>query len=242
VASNSSGLKVIEVQSWQIAVEDNNYAGDSQGAAFAPDGRLYTVAFDGKLRQYGPAPDFKKEREVETKGGKLPSSVAVDPLGQLVAVGFNNSTGVDVYDAATLNFRFTADIKPFHGIYFAVTWSSNGESLVAAGKGLTVQAEGDRPKFPLVTFGRDGEQTDAIPLSDNTIYYLQPCGDAVAVTAADPAFGLVDGDGKVSLWETGVAPEMRRFHHRAGRQAGPIGTGTRRRGSSSFRYRAGDGH
>src|ERR1700683_3202626 len=100
------GLKVIEVENWRIMVEDNNYAGDGYGAAFAPDGRLYSVAYDGKVRQYGPGPTFKKEREVATKGGKEPSSVAVDPRGQLVAVVFSDSTGIDVYDAGTLSFRF----------------------------------------------------------------------------------------------------------------------------------------
>ena len=97
-SSTNVGLKVIDAQSWRIAVEDKNYAGDSYGAAFAPDGRLYTVAYDGKLRRYGPGPDFKKEREVATKGGKEPYSVAVDPRGQLVAVGFSDKQAVDVYE------------------------------------------------------------------------------------------------------------------------------------------------
>jgi hypothetical protein len=44
------GLKVIDAQSWRIAAEDSAYAGDSYGAAFAPDGSLYTIADDGKLR------------------------------------------------------------------------------------------------------------------------------------------------------------------------------------------------
>ena len=39
---------------------------------------------------------------------------------------------------------------------------------------------------------------------------LQPCGDAIAVAAADPAFGLVDGNGQIGLWKTGVAPDMAR--------------------------------
>ena len=98
------GLKVIDAQTWRIAAEDKDYAGHSYGAAFGPDGRLYTVAFDGKLRQYGPGPAFTKEREVAPKGGQEPTSVAVDPTGQLVAVGFSDSTSVDVYDAATLRW------------------------------------------------------------------------------------------------------------------------------------------
>ena len=70
---------------------DQAYGDDSYGAAFGPDGRLYTVAYDGKLRQYGPGPAFKNERESQ-RAARRPYSVAVDPRGQLLAVGFADST------------------------------------------------------------------------------------------------------------------------------------------------------
>ena len=63
LAANSHadvGIKVIDAQTWKIAFEDKDYKGDSYGGVFAADGRLYTVAFDGKLRRYGPGPEFKK--------------------------------------------------------------------------------------------------------------------------------------------------------------------------------------
>jgi len=82
---------VIDTQTWRIAAEDKAYAGNSYGVAFAPDGRLYTVAYDHKLRQYGPGPGFKKDREVSTKGDDRPFSIAVDPLGKLIAVGFRSN-------------------------------------------------------------------------------------------------------------------------------------------------------
>ena len=44
------------------------YAAGSYGVAFAPDGRLYTVADDNLLRRYGPGPEFKKEQEIKTTG------------------------------------------------------------------------------------------------------------------------------------------------------------------------------
>ena len=62
------GLKVIDAHTWRIVAEDRAYGGDSYRAAFAPDGRLYTVASDGKLRQYGTGPAFQKERQVATRG------------------------------------------------------------------------------------------------------------------------------------------------------------------------------
>jgi WD40 repeat protein len=190
-------------------VEDKNYTGGSYGAAFAPDGHLYTVAFDGKLRRYGPPPHFKKEREMATKASKEPFSVTVDPDGKLVAVGFNNTQGVEIYSASTLAYRFGGDIKGFdNGDLSKVAWSGDGARLVAGGTFESLNQ--GAWKRPLVTFGRDGKRRGALlPLSDNTIENLKPCGDAMAVAAADPAFGLVDGRGQISLWKTGVAPDLR---------------------------------
>jgi len=201
------GLRVIDTQTWRIAVADKDYAGDSEGAAFAADGRLYTLAYGGKLTRYGPGPDFRKEQEVATKGGKLPFTVAIDPRGQLVAVGFWDTQAVDVYDAATLSFRFSADTKGVNGNLFSVVWSSDGARLIAGGMYKVHQGTW---KHPLVAFDRDGKRLgDPLALSDNTIVNLQPCGHAIAVAAYDPAFGLVGDNGQVIQWKTSVAPDMR---------------------------------
>jgi WD40 repeat protein len=201
-----TGLAVIDVQSWRIAVQDKNYADTSYGVAFAPDGRLYTVSFDGKLRQYGPAPDFKKEREVLTKGGKLPISVAVDPRSQLIAVGFYDTQGVDVYSAEALSFRFAADTKG--GNLFAVAWSDDGAHLFAGGA-YAAQFRGAL-KRPVIIFDREGRRLgDPLPLSDNTIRDLKPCKDAIVASTGDPGFALLDANGLIKLWKTGVAPDMR---------------------------------
>jgi hypothetical protein len=62
--SGGQGLRVIDATSWREAAADRGYGGDSYGAKFA----LCTVARDGKLRRYGPAPAFKLEATVETQG------------------------------------------------------------------------------------------------------------------------------------------------------------------------------
>jgi TPR repeat protein len=208
---NGFGLHVIDAQSWSIIASDQAYAGDSHhsSVAFAPDGSLYTVAFDGKLRQYGPAPKFDKLREVATKGGRRPYSVAVDPRGQQLGVGFEDSLKVDFYDAGTLNFLFAAEPKPAgRGDLGSVAWSDDGTRLFAAGRYQI--AENGIWKTPLLTFGRDGRRIGGtLPLGTDSIHGLQRCQDAIAVAGDDPAFGLVDKNGALQLWKTGVAPDMR---------------------------------
>jgi WD40 repeat protein len=197
------GLKVIDAQNWRIVAEDKSYGGASYGAAFAPDGRLYTVADDNMLRRYGPGPQFKKEKEVKANGD--PESVAVDPRGELIAVGIYETPKVDFYQASTLEFRFTADVKAVAGGDMdRATWSSDGARLFAGG---TYPITG---KSELATFDRGGKRVGSgLQLSDNTIRDLQLCGDSIAVAAGDPAFGLIDGNGEVTLWKTGVAPDLR---------------------------------
>jgi WD40 repeat protein len=208
-SSKGAGLKVIETGSWRIAAEDKNYADDSYGAAFAPDGRLYTVAYDGKIRLYGPGPNFRKEREVTTQDSTQPYSVAVDPRGELIAVGFSNSRAVNVYDASTLQFRFSADTKEFNnGNLSKVAWSGDGNHLVAGGS-YESKFE-DSWKSPLVIFDREGKRVgDPVPVSSDAILNLQPCSAAIAVAAADPGFALVNSNARVDLWRSGVAPDLR---------------------------------
>jgi WD40 repeat protein len=204
-SSKGVGLKVIDAQTWRIAVEDTAYGDTSYGAAFAPDGRLYTVADDNKLRVYGPGPAFKKEREIKTNGD--PQSVAVDPRGQLLAVGFYDTSTVNLYDAATLAFRAVADAKGIDGDISSVVWSRDGTRLFAGGR-YSAQFNGKR-KNPLVTFDRAGQRVgDPLPLADNTIQNLQACGGGVAVAAGGPSFGLVGQNTDVTLWKASVAPDM----------------------------------
>jgi WD domain, G-beta repeat len=209
VSSKNVGLKVIDTENWRVAAEDKDYANDSYGAAFAPHGRLYTVAYDGKIRRYGSGPNFAKEREITPQGSKQPYSIAVDPRGELIAVGFSDSRTVDVYDASTLQFRFTADTKEFdNGNLSKVVWSSDGARLVAGGS-YESQFQGAW-KSPIVIFDREGKRVgDPVRLSDDAILNLQPCVGAIAVAAGDPGFGLVQNDRQVELWRNGVAPDLR---------------------------------
>ena len=61
----ANGLRVFDREKdWSEAFRDASYGDDSYGAAFAPDGRLATTSFDGKIRLYAYDPDMR----VQTKG------------------------------------------------------------------------------------------------------------------------------------------------------------------------------
>jgi WD40 repeat protein len=104
----TEGVRVLDVETGTELMADRDYKDDSYGIAFGPDGALYAVGFDGFVRRYGL--DLKRTAKVETPGGKQPYSVAVHPQGERIAVGYNDTTAVDILDAKTLQRVVAADV------------------------------------------------------------------------------------------------------------------------------------
>jgi WD40 repeat protein len=190
---------------WRLIAEDKDYGGKaSYGAAFDDKGTLFTVGYDGKLRRYAPSYS-SPPISVVTRGGKEPFSVAVHPLGDRIAVAFKDSIAVEVYDAASLNWRFAADTKGVNnGNLTSVAWSADGERLYAGGTY-------GRGQKVIRAWDRAGQGTlQDIKGSVTTIMHLLPCRDDIAVGAADPAFGLIGPDGNRRFWREAVQADMRR--------------------------------
>src|SRR5262249_33913020 len=89
------GLHRIDTQTLKVIASDTKYGDDSYGAAFARDGRLFTVSYDGFLRAYSSG-DFRLTTKVAAHGGPRPYSISVNPVNQQVAVGYRNTTTVEI--------------------------------------------------------------------------------------------------------------------------------------------------
>jgi WD40 repeat protein len=197
------GMRLWETAGWRLLAEDKDYGGkDSYGAAFDGANRLYTVAYDGQIRRYGP--DGHLEAKSDTLGGKQPDSVAVHPQGAKLAIGFSDTTAVEVYDARTLKQLYAADTSGIGGDDLgAVAWATDGARLCAGGTTF-------KTPEPIVIWQDEGQgKRSQVPLSRGTIMQLLPCGDGVAAGAADPAFGLIAADGAKRVWQEGVIADMR---------------------------------
>jgi WD40 repeat protein len=210
-----NGLKVWErmgagASNWRLAAEDEDYGGkDFYGATFDRNGILYTVAFDGKLRRY-PAGYVGKPLAMPVRGGKRPFSVAVNPAADRVAVAYDDSVEVDVYDASTLAWRFAAYTKDVdNGMLAHVAWSADGSRLYA---GNQYTRGGMRP----IRFWSNGGEGPAreLPGPRNAIVDLAPCGDGIVLGAADPSFGLLAADGSRRLWQENVQADLRDLYER----------------------------
>jgi WD40 repeat protein len=203
------GLRVWETSRWSLVGEDKDYSGDSLGALFDTTNGLYTVAFDGFLRRYGA--DFRLEAKSETLGGKKPLSVAMHPRGDQVAVGFNDSTKVEIYDSKNLKRFFAADTEGVNtGNLGSVAWSADGTRLFAGGLYRDEQDENVQHNELVRIWDREGHgRGHDVALAKNTIMDLLPCGGAIAVATAEPSFGLISATGEKLSWTYGGKPDMR---------------------------------
>ena len=202
------GLRVIDTERMSEVAADRDYGGNSDGAAFAPDGRLFTVAYDGYLRAYDAA--FRLVRKIKTRGGPQPFGVAIDPAGERVAAGYYGSPAVDVYETSDLSFAFAADTAGIdQGDRLEnVAWSSDGQ-LVAGGY-YSKQGSDGVWRRPVVRWDRGGRgPRHEQPVALNTIQHILPCGSGFAVGAFDPLFALLDQDGAPRLTKSGVGADMR---------------------------------
>jgi WD40 repeat protein len=199
------GLRVIDTERMREIASDRDYGDHSYGAAFAPDGRLFTAALDGYIRAYDAG--FQLIRKTRT--GRQLYSVAVDPTGARLAVGFHDTQDVEVYKTSDLSFAFAANTKDIDYNLLSVAWSSDGRQLVAGGFYLKRGSDGVARR-PVIFWDRGGQgerHEQAVAL--NTIMQILPCGTGFAVGAFDPLFALLDRDGMPRLSKSGVGADMR---------------------------------
>jgi hypothetical protein len=136
------------------------------------------------LRRYGR--DLRRTAKRGGLAGPRPYGVVVDPAGRRLAVGFDDAAKVSILDAATLAPIADADVSGVtNGDLSKVAWSRDGGTLATGGR---AQAQWNGVwRFFMREFDPNGRQRGPdIPVSDQTVFDLRPCGDGFAVAAADP--------------------------------------------------------
>jgi WD40 repeat protein len=196
-----NGLRVYRVGAqYSLVAEDQDYGDYSYGADFDTAGRLVTACDDGFIRLYGSAGDagrpLKLIGKAQAPGGKQPYSVSFSHDGQKIAVGFADSTKVDVLSGADLSFLYSPDTAGVDrpGLS-SVTWSSPGsldrDALYAGGR----HAKGNVTLIRKWSAEGKGEYT-VLAAATSSIWGLLPLkSGGVVFGAADPAVGVIDGKG-----------------------------------------------
>lgn len=203
----SDGIRVWETQEWRQAAEDRDYGNTVYGLSFAPKGHLATVSYDGHVRLYDAA--YALLRKAKVPGGERPLSIAFTTDGARLAVGYTDTTRVDVLDGRTLARLYTADTSGIdNGDLSSVAWLAGGERLAAAGR---YDSHGNSPTL-IWTDGGKG-QRQAVPGPAGTAMSLAAWRDGLAFVGSDPAFGLLDGASKRVLFRGPPLADLRGSRH-----------------------------
>jgi WD40 repeat protein len=192
----SDGLRVYDRNAdWDEIARDDDYGGDSYGAAFAADGRLATTSNDGHLRLYDRT--FRPVALKEAEDGAQPYGIAFSPEGDRLAVGYDDNTALSLFDGH--------DLTPFpgpdadgidNGNLGTVAWSADGATLYAGGRY-------DRERtYPVVAWSDAGAGARReLAACYNTIMSLWALPeDGLLVGAADPYLAVLGPDG-APRWE-----------------------------------------
>jgi WD40 repeat protein len=197
--TNGEGLRIYaRDRGWAEVARDVHYGWPSYGAAFAPDGRLATTEFEGKVRLYaGPLiGHIRPTVTIVAPGGARPVGVAFGPDGSRLAVGHlalrAPSATLDLLDGHTLAVLPGPSLGGIEYRDLAkVAWSTDGRTLFAAGRNL----RGD-PAQILVWGDAGAGAVRTMPAGANTVFGLVPLplGDLL-VAAADPSLARLQSDG-----------------------------------------------
>jgi WD40 repeat protein len=202
------GLRVFDRdKDWSEAFRDGPHRADSYCAAFSRDGRLAAAADDGfvRLYQYDPKNDNPNLRRVGIQGlsGGEPASLAFNPDGRLLAVGYYDVAAIDVLDGMTLDRIAGPSPTGIEAVTGAarVAWSRDGQILFAAG---AMHAAGDH-LAPNLLFawdwgGLQGERRITYCEQTHTAAGVDTAPNGqVLVASMAPCLGLMNARGE-PIW------------------------------------------
>jgi len=186
---SANGVRVWDTQTWQLIFSDTDYADFSYWCDFDQQNRLVTTSFDGYLRLYSPAGEFALVAKSKAPGGELPFAAVFSRAGEKIAVGFFNSTNVNVLDGHNLTFLYAPDTTGIDsGDLGNVAWSQDGNSLYAGGQYR------DGSSYPVLHWPQAGQGNYAKwQASQKTIMDIRPLKNGgIVYGAADPTFAVLD--------------------------------------------------
>jgi WD40 repeat protein len=203
LAATFGGIRLYDRdRGWSEAARDADYGDQSYGAAFAPDGRLATTSWDGKVRLYAAELQgtVRPAVAIDTSDGRQPYGIAFSPTdGVRLAVGYAGGTVVSLLDGHSLAPLPGPDVTGITGGNLqAVAWSSDGRTLFAAGRYATSGG------LPVPAWGDAGAgKRRILPAALDTVMSLVPLPDGdLLVAAGDPWLGRLRPDG-TPAWAQG---------------------------------------
>ncbi len=205
----ANGVRVYgrEEESWAEVARDTDYGDSSYGADFSTDGRLATTSLDGHVRLYDEA--LHLIAKVKVPGERQAVGLGFSPDGSKLAVGYENTTAVDLLDGHTLAKQAKLPAPDTAGVdsgnLHTVAWSADGETLFAGGS----YSRGDGKLVVTWIAGGIGARREW-PAGMDTISSLVPLSNgSLLVAAADPYLAVLDPLGREQWAHTAPNADFR---------------------------------
>jgi WD40 repeat protein len=206
VGLDGGGLRVFDLKSLTIALEDPDFPGKITALDFDPTGRLAVAADDNLIRLYDSA--LHRLPPMTLHAGARAYGIAFSPDGSHLAAGDRERPVVHLLDART--GRLERDLEGAagkSGSFNVVAFGADGTSVFGAGSYLDAAGTVEIRRWPLA----GGPATD-IPVAHDLVTSLLPNGNGVAFATAEPVLGFVDAQNQVHVAQS---PRHIDFHDRA---------------------------
>jgi WD40 repeat protein len=224
-ASFFRGYAVWRCSDWSLAGVDKDVRDESYGMDFTHRDGVWTMAassWDGKIRYYRIGDRVEKLYEYNTGSGKRPYGLSFNSDGSLLAVGYDDSSLVQVLSVSMkeMKIAYAPDLTNCSASsLLAVRFSQDGETLYAGGNWRSGGTE------LLRSWSRAGSGTyrDLKTGGANSITALEVMtGGGLLIGEVDPFWAIVDASGAA---KAGVGAPIIDF--RNGEQTFRLGSGGR---------------
>lgn len=205
-----SGLRLYSVADWGLLAEDHDYGADSYSVHFSPGatGRLVTTSFDGYLRLYRwDGGQLTLVAKQIAPGGQQLFAARFSPDGTRIAVGFQETSAVNVLSARDLSLVYAPDTAGVNEKFVSVAWSQQGGFLYA---GSDTNDFDGKPLFIRRWLSEGKGASRNLPVAGSTLMDLVALPDGrVAFGSQDPSWGIVDAQGQRALFHAPVLADFR---------------------------------
>jgi WD40 repeat protein len=206
VGLDGGGLRVFDLKTLTVALEDPDFPGKITSLDFDPSGRLAAAADDNMIRLYDGA--LHRLPSMTMRSGTRAYGIAFSADGSRLAAGDRARPVVHLFNMRTARLERDLEGTPGKtGSFNVVTFSSDGEMLFGAGSYLDAAGIVQVRRWPL-----NGGSADDIPVANDLVTSLLPDENGVVFATAEPVLGFVDAQNHARVAQT---PQHIDFHDRA---------------------------
>lgn len=208
--SRSAGVHIYNADSYELVKSLIDNTDSCYNVEFDKNNRLATVSYDGFVRIYDN--QFALITQKQTISGNHSYSLSFSPDGSLLAVGYDDSSQIDVLDGQTLQLLYKPDVTNANtdqDRLFIVSFSEDGKYLYAGG--LYQKLVDNSWQQVIRKWGNsgNGEYID-IPVGSNTILDIKKISTGgILFGGTEPEFGKIGVNDSLELYKSGEINNFR---------------------------------